>query len=47
MDAGEDGPFEPAPKPVDRDQTLLEELFWSVALIGVIACLVLVALFAS
>ena len=48
MDASEDGPFEPAPNPVDRDQTLLEELFWSVALIGgVVACLVLVALFAS
>ena len=48
MDASEDGPFEPAPKPVDRDQALLEELVWSVALIGgVVACLVLVALFAS
>jgi hypothetical protein len=48
VDASEDGPFEPAPNPVDRDQTLLEELVWSVALIGaVVAFLVLVAKFAS
>lgn len=48
MDASDDGPFEPPPNPADRDQTLLEELAWSVALIsGVIAYLVLVAQFAS
>ena len=48
MDAGEDGPFEPAPNPLDKGQTLLEELVWSVALIGgVVAYLVLVVLFAS
>jgi hypothetical protein len=48
VDASEDGPFEPAPNPVDRDQTLLEELVWSVALIGaVVAFLVLVVKFAS
>jgi hypothetical protein len=48
VDASEDGPFEPEPNPVDRDQTLLEELVWSVALIGaVVAFLVLVAKFAS
>ena len=48
MDASEDGPFEPTPDPGDQDQTLLEELVWSVALIGgVVAYLVLVVLFAS
>ena len=48
MDASEDGPFEPAPNPLDKGQTLLEELVWSVALIGgVVAYLVLVVLFAS
>jgi hypothetical protein len=48
VDASEDGPFEPAPNPVDRDQTLLEELVWSVALIGaVVAFLGLVVKFAS
>jgi hypothetical protein len=48
VDASQDGPFEPAPNPVDRDQTLLEELAWSVALIGgVVAYLVLVVQFAS
>jgi hypothetical protein len=55
VDASKDGPFEPAPnpvdrdrRPVDRDHTLLEELVWSVALIGgVVAYLVLVAQFAS
>jgi hypothetical protein len=48
VDTREDGPFEPPPNPVDRDHALLEELVWSVALIGgVVACLVLVALFAS
>jgi hypothetical protein len=48
VDASDDGPFEPAPNPVERDQTLLEELVWSVALIGgVVAYLVLVAQFAS
>ena len=48
MDASEDGPFESPPNRVDRDQALLEELVWSVALIGgVVAYLVLVALFAS
>jgi hypothetical protein len=48
VDASEDGPFEPPPNPVDRDQTLLEELVWSVALIGgVLAYLVLVVQFAS
>jgi hypothetical protein len=47
VDASEDGPFEPAPNPVDRDQTLLEELVWSVALIGaVVAFLGLVVKFA-
>ena len=39
---------EPAPNPADRDHTLLEELAWSVALIGgVLAYLVLVAQFAT
>jgi hypothetical protein len=55
VDVSKDGPFEPAPNPVDRDQTpvdrdqtLLEELVWSVALIGgVIAYLVLVVKLAS
>ena len=52
MDAREDGPFEPAPNPADRNQTLLEELVWSAALIGavvafLIAFLVLVVKFAS
>jgi hypothetical protein len=48
VNASEDGPFEPAPNPVDRDQTLLEELVWSVALIGaVVAFLVLVVKFAT
>jgi hypothetical protein len=48
VDASEDGPFEPAPNPLDKGQTLLEELVWSVALIGgVVAYLVLVVLFAS
>jgi hypothetical protein len=52
VDAREDGPFEPAPTPPDRNQTLLEELVWSVALIGaviafVIAFLVLVVKVAS
>jgi hypothetical protein len=43
-----DGPFESEPNPVDRDQTLLEELVWSVAFIGgVVAILVLVIHFAS
>jgi hypothetical protein len=54
VDASKDGPF-PAPnpvdrdrRPVDRDQTLLEELVWSVALIGgVISFLVLVVRLAS
>ena len=47
MDARQDEPFEP-PNRVDRDQTLLEELVWSVALIGgVVAYLVLVVQFAS
>ena len=40
--------FEPTPNPDDRDQTLREELVWSVALIGgVVAYLVLVVQFAS
>jgi hypothetical protein len=48
VDASEDGPFEPPPNRVDRDQTLVEELVWSVALIGgVVAYLVLVVQFAS
>jgi hypothetical protein len=48
LDASDDGPFEPAPNPVDGDQTLLQELVWSVALIGgVVAYLVLVVRFAS
>jgi hypothetical protein len=48
VDASEDGPFEPAPNAVDRGQSLLEELVWSVALIGgVVAYLVLVVQFAS
>jgi hypothetical protein len=34
VDASEDEPFEPAPNFVERDQTLLEELVWSVTLIG-------------
>ena len=39
---------EPAPNPADRDHTLLEELVWSVVLIGgVVAYLVLVVKFAS
>ena len=47
MDASEDGPFEPPPNRLDRDQTLLEELVWSVALISAWAYLVLVVKFAS
>jgi hypothetical protein len=52
VDAREDGPFEPATNPADRNQTLLEELVWSAALIGavvafLIAFLVLVVRFAS
>jgi hypothetical protein len=48
VDASENGPSEPPPNRVDRDQTLLEELVWSVALIGgVVAYLVLVVQFAS
>jgi hypothetical protein len=48
VDASEDGPFEPPPNRVDRDQTLVEELVWSVALIGgVVAYLVLVIEFTS
>jgi hypothetical protein len=48
VDANEHGPFEPPPNHVDPDQTLLEELVWSVALIGgVVAYLVLVVQFAS
>ena len=48
MDASENGRFEPAPNPVDRDQALQKELLWSVALIGgVVAYLVLVVQFAS
>ena len=47
MDASEDGPFEPPPNRVDRDQTLLEELVWSIALIGAVVALVLVVQFAS
>src|SRR5215211_1231176 len=47
VDASENGPFEPPPNRVDRDQTLLEELVWSIALIGgVVAYLVLVVQFA-
>ena len=41
------GPFEPPPNRLDRDQTLLEELVWSVALIGGVIALVLVVQFAS
>jgi hypothetical protein len=48
MDTSDDGPFEPAPNPVDRDQALQKELLWSIALIGgVVAYLVLVVQFAS
>jgi hypothetical protein len=48
VDASENGPFEPPPNRVDRDQPLLEELVWSAALIGgVVAYLVLVVQFAS
>jgi hypothetical protein len=48
VDASENGPLEPPPNRVDRDQTLLEELVWSAALIGgVVAYLVLVVQFAS
>ena len=48
MDASEDGPFEPPPNRVDRDQTLVEELVWSVVLIGgVVVYLLLVVKFAS
>jgi hypothetical protein len=48
VDASENGPFQPAPNPVGRVQSLLEELVWSVALIGgVVACWALVVLFAS
>jgi hypothetical protein len=48
VDASEDGPFESPPNRVERDQTLREELVWSVVLIGgVVAYLVLVAQFAS
>lgn len=47
-DASEDGLFEPAPNAVERDQTLLQELVWSLALIGgVVAYLVLVVQRAS
>src|SRR5215211_2292486 len=48
VDASEDGPFKPPPNRVDRDQTLLEELVWSVILIGgVVVYLLLVVKFAS
>ena len=41
-------PIPPAPTAVERDQTLVEELVWSVALIGgVFAVLLLIAQFAS
>jgi uncharacterized C2H2 Zn-finger protein len=40
--------FQTAPNPVEQNQTLLEELVWSVVLIGgVVAYLVLVVQFAS
>jgi hypothetical protein len=48
VDASEHRPIEPPRNRVDRDQTLLEELVWSVALIGgVVSYLVLVVKFAS
>ena len=48
MSASKDEPLDPAPNQVERDQTLLQELAWSVALIGgVVAFLVLVAQFAA
>jgi hypothetical protein len=48
VDASEERPFQPPPNRVDRDQTLLEELFWSVVLIcGVVAYLLLMIYFAS
>ena len=48
MSASEDEPFEPAPNIGERDQTLPQDLVWSVVLIGgVVAYLLLVVKFAS
>ena len=48
MDASKDEQSRTAPNRVDRDQKPLEELVWSVAVIGgVVACLVLGVQFAS
>ena len=48
VNAGENEPSRTAPRLGERKQTLLEELVWSVALIGgVVAYLVLVVTFAS
>jgi hypothetical protein len=48
MNASEDEPSRTTPDLVEREQTLLEELVWSVALIGgVVAYLILVIRFAS
>jgi hypothetical protein len=48
VSASGDEPFEHPPNFVERHQTLLEELVWSVALIGgVVAYLVLIIQFAS
>ena len=48
MSASKDEPSDPASNPVEPDQTLLQELVWSVALIGgVVAFLALVAQFAA
>jgi hypothetical protein len=48
VDASETKPSEPAPSAVDRDQTLLADLVWSVALIGgVVGYLVLVVQLAT
>ena len=48
MNASEDDPSRTTPNLGEREQTLLEELVWSAALIGgVVAYLVLVIRFAS
>jgi hypothetical protein len=48
VEARRERPIPPAPNAVERDQTLVEELVWSVALIGgVLAVVLLIAQFAS
>jgi len=48
VEARRERPIPPAPNAGERDQTLVEELVWSVALIGgVLAVVLLIAQFAS